>query len=256
MSYAIVTGGSSGIGLAYAEELAARNYNLLIVSNRDDLNLTAQQHLHSLYPNLEIKTLMMDLAVQEAAQQLFDYCNEQQLDVEVLVNNAGMFYFGAAVEKPVTLSEKMLNLHVHTPVTLSILFGKAMKERGHGYILNASSITAFMKFPTIAVYESTKTALMSFSYALSSELKHHGVNVCCVCPGAVDTDLYNLPVNIRKWLCRFGLMLKPNQVAKKGVRALFRGWKRRIPGVWSRVFVALSIIAPDFIVDIIKKRFV
>ncbi|MCR4965331.1 MAG: SDR family NAD(P)-dependent oxidoreductase [Bacteroidales bacterium] len=256
MNYAIVTGGSSGIGLAYAEELAARNYNILIVSNREDLNLTAQQHLQSLYPNLEIKTLMMDLAVQEAAQQLFDYCKEQQLDVEVLVNNAGMFYFGAAVEKPVTLSEKMLNLHVHTPMALSILFGKAMKDRGHGYILNASSITAFMKFPTIAVYESTKTALMSFSYALSMELKHHGVNVCCVCPGAVDTDLYNLPVNTRKWLCRFGLMLKPNQVAKKGVRALFRGWKRRIPGAWSRVFVALSIIAPDFIVNIIKKKFV
>lgn len=256
MSYAVITGGSSGIGLAYAEELASRHFNILIVSNRDDLNSSAQQHLQTEYPAIEVKTLMMDLAVPEAAQQLFDYCQEQNLDVEVLVNNAGMFYFGAAVEKPLSLSQKMLNLHVHTPVSLSILFGKAMKERGHGYILNASSITAFMKFPTVAVYESTKTALMSFSYALSSELKHHGVNVCCVCPGAVDTDLYNLPVNTRKWLCRFGFMLKPRQVAKKGVRALFRGWKRRIPGVWSRIFVAVSIIAPDWIVDIIKKRFV
>ena len=256
MSYALITGGSSGIGLAYAEELASRGYNIFIVSNRDDLNISAQQHLQSLYPTLEVKTLMMDLAVSEAAQQLFDYCQEQNIDVEVLVNNAGMFYFGAAVEKPVTLSQKMVTLHVDTPMTLSLLFGKAMKERGHGYILNASSITAFMKFPTVAVYESTKTALMAFSYALASELEHHGVNVCCVCPGAVDTDLYNLPVNTRKWLCRFGLMLKPHQVAKKGVRALFRGWKRRIPGVWSRIFVALSIIAPDWIVNILKKKFV
>lgn len=256
MSYALITGGSSGIGLAYAEELASRGYNIFIVSNRDDLNISAQQHLQSLYPTLEVKTLMMDLAVSEAAQQLFDYCQEQNIDVEVLVNNAGMFYFGAAVEKPVTLSQKMVTLHVDTPMALSLLFGKAMKERGHGYILNASSITAFMKFPTVAVYESTKTALMAFSYALASELEHHGVNVCCVCPGAVDTDLYNLPVNTRKWLCRFGLMLKPHQVAKKGVRALFRGWKRRIPGVWSRIFVALSIIAPDWIVNILKKKFV
>ena len=256
MSYAVITGGSSGIGLAYAEELASRHFNILIVSNRDDLNSSAQQHLQTEYPTLEVKTMMLDLAVPEAAQQLFDYCQNQNLDVEVLVNNAGMFYFGATVEKPLSLSQKMLNLHVHTPVSLSILFGKAMKERGHGYILNASSITAFMKFPTVAVYESTKTALMSFSYALASELKHHGVNVCCVCPGAVDTDLYNLPVNTRKWLCRLGFMLKPHQVAKKGVRALFRGWKRRIPGVWSRIFVAVSIIAPDWIVDIIKKKFV
>lgn len=256
MSYALITGGSSGIGLAYAEELASRGFDIFIVSNRDDLNLSAQQHLQSLYPTLEVKTLMMDLAVSEAAQQLFDYCQEQNIDVEVLVNNAGMFYFGAAVEKPVTLSQKMVTLHVDTPMALSLLFGKAMKERGHGYILNASSITAFMKFPTVAVYESTKTALMAFSYALASELEHHGVNVCCVCPGAVDTDLYNLPVNTRKWLCRFGLMLKPHQVAKKGVRALFRGWKRRIPGVWSRIFVALSIIAPDWIVNILKKKFV
>lgn len=256
MSYALITGGSSGIGLAYAEEMAARQYNILIVSNREDLNETASQQIRAQYPALEVKTLMMDLAFPEAAQQLFDYCHEQQLDIEVVINNAGMFYFGAAVEKPTKLSEKMLTLHVHTPVMLSLLFGKAMKDRGHGYILNASSITAFMKFPTIAVYESTKTALMSFSYALSSELKHHGVKVCCVCPGAVDTDLYNLPVNMRRWLCRLGFMLKPHQVAKKGVRALFRGWKRRIPGVWSRIFVALSIIAPDWIVDIIKKKFV
>lgn len=256
MSYALITGGSSGIGLAYAEELASRNYDIFIVSNRDDLNIQAQEQILEHHPGTTVRTLMMDLATQDAAQQLFDYCHDQQLDIEVLVNNAGMFYFGAAVEKPVALSEKMLALHVQTPMALSLLFGKEMKTRGHGYILNASSITAFMKFPTIAVYESTKSALMAFSYGLASELKHYGVNVCCVCPGAVDTDLYNLPVKTRQWLCRLRLMLKPHQVAKKGLNALFRGWKRRIPGVWSRIFVALSIIAPDWIVDIIKKKFV
>ncbi len=256
MNYALVTGGSSGIGLAYAEEMASRNYNILIVSNRDDLNLQAQEQIQRHHPDISVRTLMMDLATTDAAQKLYDYCHEQELPIEVLINNAGMFYFGASVEKPVSLSEKMMILHVHTPVTLSLLFGKEMKDRGQGYILNASSITAFMQFPTIAVYESTKRCLMTFSYALSSELKHHGVRVCCVCPGAVDTDLYNLPVNIRKWLCRFGVMLKPHQVAKKGVKALFWGWKRRIPGVWSRIFVALCLIAPDWLVDIVKQKFV
>ena len=256
MKYALITGGSSGIGLAYADALAARGYNTLIVSNRDDLNAEAQKTLQAKHPNTTVSTLMADLAVAGAGQQLFDYCHEHDMDIEVLVNNAGMFYFGAVVEKPIALTNKMLQLHVTTPTDLCVLFGKEMKDKEHGYILNAGSIAGFMSFPTIAAYESSKSYLVKFSRALAFELSHYGVKVCCVCPGAVDTDLYNLSSNLRKWLCRIGVMLKPHQIANRGLRALFHGRKRKIPGCINYFFLLCCFLLPGFIINMVKKKFV
>lgn len=256
MKYALITGGSSGIGLAYADALAARGYNTLIVSNRDDLNAEAQKTLQAKHPNTTVSTLMADLAVAGAGQQLFDYCHEHDMDIEVLVNNAGMFYFGAVVEKPMALTDKMLQLHVTTPTDLCVLFGKEMKDKGHGYILNAGSIAGFMSFPTIAAYESSKSYLVKFSRALAFELSHYGVKVCCVCPGAVDTDLYNLSSNLRKWLCRIGVMLKPHQIANRGLRALLHGRKRKIPGCINYFFLFCCFLLPGFIINMVKKKFV
>ena len=96
-TFALVTGGSSGIGLAYAEEWARKGYNILIVSNREDLNEEAKNRLQSLFPEQQIITRYQDLTAENAAQELFDFCESENLIVEVMVNNAGMFYFGAAV---------------------------------------------------------------------------------------------------------------------------------------------------------------
>jgi len=255
-TYALVTGGSSGIGFAYAQEWARKGYNILIVSNREDLNTEAQNQLQSQFPEQRILTRYQDLTSENAAQELFDWCERENLIVDVLVNNAGMFYFGAAVEKPMALSHKMTMLHSTTPADLCILFGKKMKERRCGYILNASSITAYMGFPTIAVYQATKSYLLKFSKGLHHELSHYGVKVCCVCPGAVDTDLYNLPVKLRKRLCAIGVMLKPEQIAQRGVRATLNGRKVKIPGLINYFFLFLCFLLPGFVVDLVKKKYV
>lgn len=255
-TYALVTGGSSGIGFAYAQEWARKGYNILIVSNREDLNTEAQNQLQAQFPEQRILARYQDLTSENAAQELFDWCESENLIVEVLVNNAGMFYFGAAVEKPMALSHKMTMLHSTIPADLCILFGKKMKDRGKGYILNASSITAYMGFPTISVYQATKSYLLKFSKGLYHELSHYGVKVCCVCPGAVDTDLYNLPAKLRKRLCAFGVMLKPEQIAKRGVRATLNGRKVKIPGPINYFFLFLCFLLPGFVVDLVKKKFV
>ena len=255
-TFALVTGGSSGIGFAYAVEWARKGYNIFIVSNNEDLNRDAVARLHNLFKELRIISLYKDLSHPLAAQELFNYCKSENIEVEVLVNNAGMFYFGAAVDKPVESSATMTALHCNTPVTLCILFGNEMKRRGRGYVINASSITAFMCFPTIAVYQASKAFLYKFSKGLAFELSHYGVQVCCVCPGAVDTDLYNLPLKIRKILRSMGIMLTPEQVAKRGVKAVLRGRKVKIPGLINYVFISLCFLIPDFIINIIKKKFV
>lgn len=256
MPYAIITGGSSGIGLAYSEVFAERGYNLLIVSNREDLNQSARESLRRQYPAVTVDTLYLDLTDLGAPQQLLDYCHEKGLDVEVLVNNAGMFYFGAVVDHPAGMTGKMVLLHDYAPAMLCALFGAEMKARHKGYILNASSITAYMSFPTIAAYQATKSFLLKYSKGLSFELSHYGVKVCCVCPGAVDTDLYNLSPNLRKWLCRFGVMLKPKTVAKRATRALFNGRRRKVPGFINHFFILCCLLLPGFVVDLVKKKFV
>lgn len=229
---------------------------MLIISNREDLNAEAKEKLQTLFPQQTILTYYQDLTSPDAAQELFDYCEKEHLIVEVLVNNAGMFYFGAAVEKPMALSHKMTMLHCTTPADLCVLFGKAMKERQRGYILNASSITAFMSFPTIAAYQASKSYLLKFSKGIHYELSHYGVKVCCVCPGAVDTDLYNLPVKMRKRLRAIGVMLSPEQIAKRGVKATLRGRKVKIPGVINYFFLFLCFLLPGFVIDLVKKKFV
>ena len=255
-SFALVTGGSSGIGLAYAQEWARMGYNILIVSNREDLNAEAQRLLQTQFPEHQIRTRYQDMASDGAAQELFDWCEREHLIVEVLVNNAGMFYFGAAVEKPVALSHTMTMLHCTTPADLCVLFGKKMKERRCGYILNAASITAFMSFPTIAAYQATKSYLLKFSKGIHYELSHYGVKVCCVCPGAVDTDLYNLPVKMRKRLRAVGVMMSPEQIAKRGVRATLHGRKVKIPGPINYFFLLLCFLLPGFVINLVKKKFV
>lgn len=255
-NYALITGGSSGIGAAYSEELAKRGYNILIVSNREDLNQSEKAKIEELYPEVMVVTRYLDLSAPEAAQELYDFCRSEDITVDFLVNNAGMFYFGAVTEKPLAVSQTMTALHCNTPQALSILFGSDMKRRNYGYIINAASITAFMSFPTIAVYEATKSYLLKFTKALSMELSHYGVKVCCVCPGAVDTDLYNLPKKIRKILRSLGIMLSPETIAKRGVRAVCNGRKVKIPGIINYFFLFLCFIVPDFIVNIVKKKFV
>jgi hypothetical protein len=255
-TFALITGGSSGIGYAYAEEWARKGYNILIVSNREDLNAQAEEKLKALFPQQQIRSHYQDLTTPNAAQELYDYCQSEHLIVEVLVNNAGMYYFGAVVETPMALSHKMTMLHCTTPADLCALFGKDMKDRRRGYIINASSITAFMSVPAISVYEATKAYLLKFSKGLHFELSHYGVKVTCVCPGAVDTDLYNLPKETRKKLRAVGIMLSPAQIAKRAVRANLHGRRVKIPGPINYFFLFMYSLMPNFVMDLVKKRFV
>lgn len=255
-TFALVTGGSSGIGYAYAEEWARKGYNILIVSNREDLNAQAEEKLQALFPQQQIRSNYQDLTTPDAAQELYDFCKNEQIVVEVLVNNAGMYYFGAVVETPMALTHKMTMLHCTTPADLCALFGKDMKDRRCGYIINASSITAFLSVPAISVYEATKAYLLKFSKGLHFELSHYGVKVTCICPGAVDTDLYNLPKETRKKLRAVGIMLSPAQIAKRAVRANLHGRRVKIPGPINYFFLFMYFLMPNFVMDLVKKRFV
>lgn len=241
--WALITGASSGIGLAYANELASRGFNLVIVSNEEQAiheKAMQLQHDHA----VEVMPLYRDLAIPGAAAELYDTCRQKGIEIEILINNAGMFYFNEIVEESAKKTEKMLYLHVNTPTQLCYLFGKEMKQRRHGYILNMSSMSAWLPFPGIGIYASTKDYLKDFSAALRAELRIYNVNVTAVCPGAVATNLYNLSDNLKLLAIRLGIMMRPEKLARKGIQALFKRKACIIPGLINKIFTPIVAMLP------------
>ena len=187
MGWALVTGGSSGMGLEYARQLAARGYDLLLVSNQQAALEQAADDLHDQF-GVRTMARYQDLSSVAAADELLAFCVAHSLEIEVLVNNAGMFFFEELHPENEAKALKMLQLHVYTPTRLCILFGEAMKHRGQGYILNVSSMAAKLPCPGIAVYSATKAYLKSFSKSLYFEMRPYGVGVTTVCPAAIQAE--------------------------------------------------------------------
>ncbi len=250
--YALITGGSSGIGYQYARELAVRNYNIIIVSNEDDKNKQACQQLINEF-DIDALSFFIDLTLPDAAQKVFDFCIEKQLDVEILVNNAGMFFFQEITQTSLDKANKMLMLHVTTPTLLCALFSKYMGEKKSGHILITASITVWMSYPGLALYGATKRYLKNFARSLRHEMKDNNVNVSVVCPSAIDTDLYNLDKKYRKMALRTGIMISPEHLAKKAIRAMFHRRFLLIPTFLAKVSVGSAIITPPFVIQWMKR---
>jgi uncharacterized protein len=251
--YAVVTGASSGIGWYISEELAQRGYSIVAVSNQP-LQLQDLKFFLEKDYNICVETLDTDLAKEDAAQLVFDFCKEKNLTVEVLVNDAGIFFFGEVVKIDYFHVKSILSLHILTPALMCRLFGEQMAANRKGYILNLSSITAVMPYPGISLYGPTKAFMRHFSRALRSEMKLDNINVTCLMPGATDTSLYNTGNINSSLLKKLGIMKKPETVAKAGVRALFRGQAICIPGFINRITVFVVPLVPRFIIEIITRR--
>lgn len=240
---AVVTGASSGIGREYARQLCERGYDVVMVSNEEVPLRQAAEEFAVAY-GVQTYPVAMDLAVPDAAKRLHEFCRERGMVVDVLVNNAGVFRFDQVVDFPVDRVELMLTLHVTTPTLLCRYFGEDMKYRGNGYILNMSSISAWFPYPFISLYASTKAFLKSFSRAFRLEMLDHGVSVTAVCPGAVATDLYDLPKHLQRLALNLGVMMTPRALARRGLRAMFRRRARVIPGVFNYFMLGILVLLP------------
>ncbi len=243
MGYALITGGSSGIGLEYARQLAAAGWSLVVVSNREEDNCRVAEELSCRY-GVEVVPLYADLSRTDAAEQIFDSVNELGIEVEVLINNAGMLLFATLCRTPAEPIERIIALHCTTPTKLCRLFAEQMSSRGHGRILIMSSITAWTPYPTISHYAATKAYLHSFAQSLWYEMRDKGVSVTTVYPSAVDTPFYNLSDKMRRSLLRCGVMLSAESVARKALRAMFRSRRRCIPGLIAKIEAAICYLLP------------
>ena len=258
--YALVTGASSGIGLAMSRDLARRGYQLLLVSNEEERLAGTALEIQAEYKVRAIP-LFMDLAQSDAAQKLFDYCEKNGIKIEILVNNAGIFFFKDIVVTGMERIETVIKLHVLTPVMLSRLFaGQMLRENPQQnprecYILNMASIAAQMMMPGIALYSATKSFLRCFSRAMRCEVFDKGVSITTICPGAVATGLYGLAPRYMKLGIRLGIILTPERLARLALKKMFQKKAEFIPGgPVNRLFIFLVNALPEWFVRWLKRK--
>ncbi|MBQ8100071.1 MAG: SDR family NAD(P)-dependent oxidoreductase [Paludibacteraceae bacterium] len=246
--YALITGASSGVGKAYATVLA-RDYghDVLLVSNQEN---ELQELAARLTQQYGVKALpyYSNLAREEAAEELYRWCGDNHVEVDILINNAGMFFWQPLIEAAAGKAQTMLMLHMVTPAMLCRLFGEDMCRRKKGWILNMSSMTAWMPFPGIQCYNATKAFVLSFSKSIWYEMKPYGVGVTTLTPGAIDTPLYGLNDKARRQLVRFGISFPPERFAQIALRRMFKKRKQAMPGWVNHIAVPLLKHLPDWAV--------
>ncbi len=251
-SFALITGASSGMGYCYAQQLAARGYQLLIVSNEPAIHEKAAV-LRNEY-SVQVVSLERDLSLPSAAQELHQYCIDNQLEVEVLVNNAGVYHDRDFLLDSERFNSLILNLHMYTPAMLCYYFGQDMVARQKGYILNVCSITSTIAVQRLATYSATKAFLSNFSRALHVELRQKGVIVTDISPGAVDTGLYHIHPIFTKMGRALGIIVSPEYLVKRALNALFRGRaKATVPFVWSKLIQLFVALIPTCLLRLIRR---
>lgn len=255
-STALITGASSGMGLQYATQLAKSGCNLVIVSNQEEQLIEVANNLHNEY-NVKVVYKYQDLAKPEAAKEVFDFCQENDIQIDILINNAGMFFFKELTNETLGKANTMLKLHIYTPTQLCTYFGEEMKKRGYGYILNMSSATTHIPMPGVTIYSATKSYLKSFTKSLYYEMLPYGVHVTAICPGAVDTPLYNISPKyngLMRFAVKIRVVYSPELLVNKALRALFHNRRSKTPGFINLIWPPLVDMLPKHLVDKIWRK--
>ena len=231
---ALVTGASSGIGLDLARKLAAEKFDVVLVARsegklREVADALAKEH------GITATVLRADLARPEAAAALVRALDEQKLDVDVLVNNAGYALYGPFAETNLGDELNMIQVNIVALTQLTKLILPRMVAKKSGRILNVASTAAFQPGPLMAVYYATKAYVLSLSEALANELDGSGVTVTALCPGPTRTGFQARAQMEESKLVRGKDIMTSEEVARRGFDGLMRGKTVVIPGMGNKV---------------------
>ncbi|WP_113699927.1 SDR family NAD(P)-dependent oxidoreductase [Nonomuraea lactucae] len=211
---ALVTGASTGIGAAFATELAKRGANLVLVARSAGKLEELATSLRSRF-TVDVATPRLDLAEREAAERLFQYVTDLGTPIDFLVNNAGVGHRGRVAASDPGQMAALVDLNVRAVLGITIRFLPGMISRGHGTIINVSSNGAFQPAPYMAAYSASKAFVLSFTQAVSAETAGTGVRVLALCPGPTDT-----PMTAGKKIPAIAGMRTPEQVVATAFKAL------------------------------------
>ena len=245
---ALITGGGAGIGREMAAVLAAKGHGVVLVGrNAARLEETAEairtQH------GVKAWTFASDLGTPGAARSLYQRTREAGIDVELLVNNAGVGVYGEHTQLDGAEVDSMLELNVTALTDLCMLYGADMRTRGHGRILNIASTAAYQPTPYFAAYGASKAYVLNFSEALAMEMAEHGVTVTCLSPGPTDTAFFSALDAEGISNSHFTKRESPRAVGELAVATMMAGTLSKIVGkknaflAWTGRFATRKMVA-------------
>lgn len=264
-AWALITGAASGMGRVYAQRLAAKGYNLVLV----DINAAGLEETESIVrkdivqldgipaqcrSSLRVVRITQDLSQMNAADLIFEQTQTAGCEVEVLVNNAGVMYCQGIAETSERMLKIIMMVHMNTPMLLCRKYVVPMKERGCGYILNISSLAECMSWPGIGMYGATKRFVKDYSRELRIECQKTGVSVTNAYFGAVDTPLIPLKESLRKLARGLAVMIRPEKAVDRALNATFRRRRGVMPGVLNHIFKPICLILPDCLLGWIYRK--
>jgi uncharacterized protein len=252
---ALITGASSGIGAAFAEALAARGLDLILVARSEDKLRALAKQLAELHAR-RVEVVTADLSLAGSAAKVHAAAQALGMSVDLLINNAGFGTAGSFHKLDAERERQEILLNAAAVVDLSHAFLPAMLEHGHGAIVNVASMAAFQPIPYMSVYAGTKAFVLSFSQSLRGEVRRKGVEVLAVCPGPVDTPFFEATGSegLRGSVPKAS-MVTADQVVRESLKALRAGRSVVVPGIAFKVMAAGTKFMPRDLLAAMTARF-
>ena len=243
-AYALVAGGSKGIGYALAEALAKRKFNLILIARHKDSLVAAKNKLESAY-GIHVEWLALDLSKEYVADSIARWCSERNIPLKMLCNVAG---FGGAKDYlsiPSDTVRYMIRLNIESTAVLTLALLPLLEKNAPSYILNVASMAGLAPIPTKNLYASTKSAVIFFSYALRYQLKHKNIGVSCLAPGPVYTKP-EIVKDTREKLGAFGNLMEvpAKRVGEIAIQKTLEHKMLIIPGTTAKLTSILIRILP------------
>ncbi|MEO5594121.1 MAG: SDR family oxidoreductase [Chitinophagaceae bacterium] len=243
--YALITGATSGIGYELAKLFAADDWNIIAVARSAETLKEVQDEFRDLF-HLDFIPIATDLFDPGNAGRLYKEITEKDIEVEILVNDAGQGVYGEFVDTDLEKELNIIRLNIESLVVLTKHFVKNMVTRGRGRILNLSSIASKTPGPLQSVYHGTKAFVQSFTEALRDEVRERGIIVTALLPGVTDTDFFRKAGMLEsKAVQNPRKMADPADVAKDGFDALMNDKDMVVSGARNKIQVAMSNVTPD-----------
>lgn len=185
---ALITGASAGIGREFARQLTNRARTLVLVARREHRLNEVRDELRDRNPQLNVHVRVVDLADKSQTRELVRWLEQSKIDIDLLINNAGLGDVGPFATSPQQRNDEMLQVNIVALTMLTHALLPKMTSRKRGAILNVSSSAGFLPIPEFNVYAATKAYVNSFTEALRAEVRPHGIAVAALCPGPVHTE--------------------------------------------------------------------
>ena len=248
MSYALITGGSKGIGKEIALQLAAKGYNILLVARSAEELKLVKTEIESKY-KVKSEVFQADLSHTGSPKLIFEWCESNKYDINILINNAGYGLWGFVEDLSIETQLSMIQLNVNALAELTLRFIPLLKKAPKAYIMNVASTAAYQAVPSLAAYAATKSFVVLFTRGLRFELKKTSVSVTCLSPGATDTNFTNRAGMQAMQAVADKFNMQADIVAKIALNGMFARKAEIIPGFTNWISVMATYYLPKPIIE-------